>query len=346
MIKVDQEINSVLDGIGDFLFILDRNMVILKVNKATCDFLGKKQDEIIGKHCYEVVHGTDCAFPECPAVKTLETKSVVSGEIKDSAINVPLLITTSPIFDESGEIIRIIHLAKDISEAKAAYRKIKVANEKLQVLSNLTRHDVRNKLSAITTHVYLLKKKYGDHPDILNALQVMAQAVTQSEDIFNFADMYEQLGIEELAYIDVEAIINEASKLFSQAPTITNECVGLKILADSCLRQLFYNFIDNTIAHGEKATTSRIYYQQNPESLLLVYEDNGVGVPVQNKSLIFEKGFSTGGSTGYGLFLVKKMTDLYGWQIEETGEAGKGARFVITIPHFGGLGQVNYRISP
>ncbi len=65
----------------------------------------------------------------------------------------------------------------------------------------------------------------------------------------------------------------------------------------------------------------------------LIYEDDGVGVSAKNKAKLFTEGFSTGGSTGFGLFLIKKMMDAYGWNITEEGELGKGAKFTITIPH-------------
>ena len=48
--------------------------------------------------------------------------------------------------------------------------------------------------------------------------------------------------------------------------------------------------------------------------------------------------------TGFGLFLTKKMMDVYGWTINETGEPGKGARFTITIPKVNQNGQENYRM--
>ncbi len=65
----------------------------------------------------------------------------------------------------------------------------------------------------------------------------------------------------------------------------------------------------------------------------LIYEDDGVGIPLENKTSLFKEGFSTGGSTGFGLFLTKKMIDVYGWRIVEEGELGEGAKFVISIPN-------------
>ena len=108
----------------------------------------------------------------------------------------------------------------------------------------------------------------------------MEQAVKDSVKIFDFAKMYEQFGAEELTYIDVEEKLKEAVALFSGSlPTIINECHGLTVLADSFLRQLFYNFIDNTRKYGKKTTTIRVHYEKaDQDSLKLIYEDDGVGV--------------------------------------------------------------------
>ena len=233
-------------------------------------------------------------------------------------------------------------LAKEIAERKNAelelnrtMEKLVSVNEKLGVVGSLTRHDVRNKLSTVTGYAYLLKKKHPDQADIIEGLGKMEQAVKDSMKIFDFAKMYEQIGKEELTYVDVEKALNEAAALFSgPKPTIINDCQGLTVLADSFLRQLFYNFIDNTRKYGQKTTAIRVHFEKaDQDSLKLVYEDDGVGVLSENKPKLFKEGFSTGGSTGFGLFLTKKMIDVYGWRIIEEGEPGKGVKFVISIPN-------------
>ena len=183
--------------------------------------------------------------------------------------------------------------------------------------------------------------------DILNGINKIEQAVKDSVKIFEFAKMYEQLGVEELKYVDVEKMLNDAIALFSGLNIkVINECHGLSLLADSFLRQLFYNFIDNTIKYGKKTTFAKLYYEKgNQSGLQLIYEDDGVGISAEDKLRLFQEGFSTGGSTGYGLFLSRKMMEVYGWQIQETGEPGKGAKFVISIPTVNSNGKENYRIS-
>jgi len=294
-----------------------------------------------------------------PVFKVLETGHVAGLAdqtilVRKNGTEVAIDDSAAPIRIEDGKIIGVVLVFRDITERRKAEEvlnqtmdQLVLVNEKLGVVGSLTRHDVRNKLSAITGYAYLLKKKHADQADIVEGLSKMEQAVKDSVKIFEFAKMYEQLGAEQLTIINVEAKLNEATTLFSGSlPKIINECHGLTVLADSFLRQLFFNFIDNTIKYGKKTTTIRVFYEKaDQDSLRLVYEDDGVGIPFENKTNLFKEGFSTGGSTGFGLFLTKKMIDVYGWSIVEEGEPSKGAKFTITIPKLNKSGKENYQID-
>ena len=131
----------------------------------------------------------------------------------------------------------------------------------------------------------------------------------------------------------------------ANAIKIVNKCQGLEVMADELIGQLFYNLVDNSLKHGRKVTQIHLNYTKECDALKLFYEDNGVGVPEANKSKLFDSGFTTGKGSGLGLYLIKKIMDVYGWQIEEVGEVGKGAKFVITIPKLNRKGKDNYRIT-
>ena len=132
--KESVEANKILDDIGDQVFLIDKNRVITRVNKRTCDALKKKPEELIGKHCHEVMHGTNEAWFNCPAGKTFETKQKVTAEINDPNIGLPLLVTTSPILDEKGELVQCVHIAKDITEQKKAEEALKKSEEEYRSL--------------------------------------------------------------------------------------------------------------------------------------------------------------------------------------------------------------------
>ena len=226
-----------------------------------------------------------------------------------------------------------------------AIGKVVELNEKLQVVGSLTRHDIRNKLAAVNGRIYLLKKRLDGNTEALLQVQEMEVAAQQMLRILEFERIYEQVGVEELEYIDVEGHLNEAVSLFSDLrdAELINECHGLTVLADSLLRQVFYNLIDNTLKYGEKVSKVRVHYKEEENQLKLMYEDNGVGIPEEIKSNLFKEGFGKG--TGYGLYLMKRICEAYGWTIQETGKHGQGAQFTMTIPRSSKDGKKSYEIS-
>ena len=131
------------------------------------------------------------------------------------------VIITSKLIEYDGEKA-ILGIVTDVSELKKVeetlnrtMNELVSVNEKLGVVSSLTRHDVRNKLSAITGNLYLLKKKHSDSPEIMDRLSQIEQACKGIVNICDFAKMYEQIGVEELVFIDVEKTVDEAVALFS-----------------------------------------------------------------------------------------------------------------------------------
>jgi PAS domain S-box-containing protein len=243
---------------------------------------------------------------------------------------------------------------RDITAQKEAEQKLKdnqeriaIMNEKLRVVGSITRHDIRNKLSAVPGYSYVIKKKLTDRPDVVEKLEKMEQSVKEVERLLEFAKIYEQLGVEKLVEMNVSRVVDDATGMFSDLSfKVVNDCQGLTVLADSFLEQLIYNLIDNTRKYGQKTTMIRVHYEKAAQNdLNLIIEDDGVGIPLENKEQLFKRGFSTGGSTGFGLFLSKNMLEVYGWTIHENGEPGKGARFMIAIPNTNKNGQVNYQIK-
>lgn len=235
-------------------------------------------------------------------------------------------------------------LNRMLTSLEHSQSKLRMLNEKLGVVGSLTRHDVRNKLSIIASNVYLAKQKLADDPDTLEFLASIESTIDKLEKIFEFSRIYEKVGVEELVYMDVEKSVNEAAILLGlDGVKLVNECKGLTVLADSLLRQLFYNLIDNTLWHGQMVTQIKVHCKEEKDCLKLVYEDNGVGVPENEKELIFKEGY--GKSTGYGLYLIRNICKAYGWSIKETGEPGKGAQFTMTIPKREKDGKPSYKLN-
>ena len=356
----EAKFRAISDSAIDAIFMFDEEDRITYWNPAAERIFGYTEKEIIGEKVCETIVPPSFRQKHLRGISELgkveNTKN--AGEIREfpalrkDGTEFPMELSAAPVQLEGKHYF--VAISRDVTDRKAtdetlnqAIDQLMLANGKLSVVGSLTRHDVRNKLCAMTANAFMIKKRHADQPDIIAGLDKIEQACKEIDMIFDFARTYEQLGKEELAYIDVEKALTESVALFSGVLSlkVNNECHGLTLLADSFLRQLFYNLIDNSLKHGEKATKIRVHYEKaDQDKMNVVYEDNGVGIPSENKVQLFKEGFSTSGSSGYGLYLIKKMIEIYGWAIQENGEPGRGARFTITIPKINQKGKENFQI--
>lgn len=241
------------------------------------------------------------------------------------------------IFQDNTEVIAAREeLNILIEEQNLSLGKTRVLNEQLNVTSGLTRHDIRNKLTALTLKAYIAKKHSKDNPEVLNCLRDIEAITNNIARLLEFAKTYELLGTEELTSINVGKMVDEAASLFVdlKGVTVINECQEVQVKADSMLLELLHNMIDNSLKYGPpKITEIKIYAHINPEGATeLIYEDNGNGIENQIKNRLFERGVTTKG-TGYGLWLIRRICEMYGWSVQEKGVYGQGVRFVMTIPN-------------
>jgi PAS domain S-box-containing protein len=345
------------ETINDFIWELDTLGRYTYCSPQSEKLWGLKPTEMIGKTPFDVM-------PPGEKEKALQYLEEIRNSPKpfrmvstfcDSHRRLFFLETNGiPIFDGKDRLLGFRGISRDITERKKiddclkeSHSKLETVNEKLRVVGAVTRHDFQNKLSAIEGNLYLARKKLPAESDALSYLSRIESTMNQITEIFNFARAYENIGLEKLAYMDVEKAVEDAIRLLSDTPKvkICYDCHGLSVLADSLLNQLFHNLIDNSLKHGKHVNQIRIYCQkENGGNLRIVYEDDGVGISYAEKSKLFTKGYSTSGSSGYGLHLIKKTIEVYGWSIQETGEPGKGAQFNITIPAKNNDNNENYHI--
>jgi signal transduction histidine kinase len=109
------------------------------------------------------------------------------------------------------------------------------------------------------------------------------------------------------------------------------EMDDIELYADPLLSRVFYNLVTNSIQHGDHQLTKiHLLSQSSGETLTLIFEDNGRGIPADEKEKIFEFGY--GAKTGFGLYLVREILGYTGLTITETGEPGHGVKFEILVP--------------
>ena len=221
---------DLLNQVGQAVVMVDDNRIIRFWNKAAEKLYGWQEEQALGHQITELMSGissekTDEVSSKLMSGESWPTEANIKN--KDGSV-VPVILNLTPIFKEDGEFRGTVSITTDITlqkktEADLTFSleslsnslyKIQELNEKLRVIGGLTRHDVRNKLSAVTGYAYILKKKHADEADVVEGLFKMEQAVKDSMKIFDFAKMYEQIGAEELTYVNVEEKLKEAAALF------------------------------------------------------------------------------------------------------------------------------------
>jgi PAS domain S-box-containing protein len=343
----EERFRGAIESSSDIMGIADLNGNIVMVNRAFERVIGFKIDEIVGKP-FSTIQPGDQVSVASKAFGTIMREGSINNFEQDFMTKKGKRITTlasgTLLRDALGKPKEVFLVARDITERKKTYRRLESLNEKLEVVGELTRHDVNNKLATVMGNVYLVKQELADDHQALKHLSEIELSVGQAKLIFEFARFYEMLGIETLEYVRVEDAFKGACKQFSDLRvTVVNDYGGLRVLADSLLSRLFYNLIDNSLKHGEKITKIRVYYEEFGDNLHLVYEDDGVGIPQAEKEKIFEQGY--GLYTGYGLYLIRKMCEAYGWTIKETGQPKKGAKFTMILPQTNVYeGKTSYRL--
>jgi PAS domain S-box-containing protein len=133
------EWQTTFDSVRDVIAILDRDMRILQVNAAAAEFLGRRPDQIVGRFCYELMHGANTPLAECPFPQAVQSGRRSEAGIYDPHRDAWLAVSIDPVLDSGGKVVRLIHTAKDITEWKRnqlalehAYQEIQHLKERLE----------------------------------------------------------------------------------------------------------------------------------------------------------------------------------------------------------------------
>jgi signal transduction histidine kinase len=244
------------------------------------------------------------------------------------------------VADRTRELSDVNEILKnDIIERGKIGKSLQQANQKLNILSSVTRHDILNKLMALLTFLDLSKEEAKKNPVFLDYVEKELQVSEAIQRQIEFTRFYQDIGVKTPEWEDVAAVIRRAADSLKVSGIIPDVMIsGLVIYADPLIEKVFYNLMENSIRHGEHITTMAFSCHETPESLVIVYTDNGVGIAAEDKERIFIRGF--GKNTGLGMFLSREILGITGIVIKETGEQGTGVRFEISVP------AENYRITP
>ncbi len=345
--RAAEEWRTTFDSITELVSIHDTDFKLVRVNKAFANTCKMKPAELVGKTCYEVVHGTHEPVPNCPHKKTMETKKAATEEFFEPHLGIHLEVSASPICNEKGEVTACVHIAKDITERKLMEGQLIITDRLASIgeLASGIAHELNNPLTSVIGFSQLLLDK--DIPnDVKEDVGIIHREAQRTAEVVKNLLTFARKHIPAKQLVNINSIITRVLELRAYEQRVSNIQVNIRfdldlpeIVADYFqLQQVFLNIIINAEhfmieAHGRGTLT--ITTKRTGDIITVSFTDDGPGIQKEDLGHLFDPFFTTkevGKGTGLGLSICHGVISEHGGRIYVESKLGKGATFVVELP--------------
>jgi len=300
----------------DGFYIVDTDWRIAYWNQEIADRTGLAAEEVLEENFWDIFPGvteTDVAEAFRNAMSADEP---IRFETYCQSHEYWTAIRAYPV--EDGLFVH----SRDITEEKERSQQLERRNHILESFANTVSHDLRNPLNVAEGRLQLAQET-GD----FEHLDQVAQAHNRMRNLID--ELLRIARGEELALSDI-SLHDVAEEAWTTVSADSTELIVEQDVVieshETQLRRLFENLFWNAIDHGD-ASTIRV----GPLEDGFFVEDDGEGIPSDERESVFESGYSTDDdSPGYGLSIVRGIVDTHRWDVSVTESATGGARFEIT----------------
>ncbi len=325
-----EELNGVVGTIRDGLLVLDKDGRIVLSNPGFMSIAG--EEAVDGKFYWEVIQVPDLA--DLVRIVTAQR----ANSVREVHFNGRDYLCSGDFLSSREGVVLLIH---DITEMK------NVEKVKKDFIVNLS-HELRTPLTAIKGFLETLQDEVTvDGQHYLGILRRHTdRLVNIVEDLLVLSEL-EDSGTElQVGEVDLRRLMEDVIHVFEHRVrekglelTLKARDGRLIIHGDQFkLEQVFINLIDNAVKYTERGGVT-VGITESDQSVVIVVEDSGVGIPEGHLSRIFERFYvvdksraKTVGGTGLGLAIVKHIVLLHGGTVEVDSQPGRGTRFIVGLP--------------
>ncbi|HEX7482728.1 MAG TPA: PAS domain S-box protein, partial [Candidatus Bathyarchaeia archaeon] len=347
---------SLIEASLDPLVTINSQGKITDVNQATVLITGCSKAELIGSDFSDY-------FIEPEKAKMGYKRVFAEGVVKDYPLAIKhkngriseVLYNATVYRNNAGEIQGVFAAARDITEQKKAEAEAQEAAKKLKdaerlaaigATAGMVGHDIRNPLQAITGDLFLAKSELSELPDNENK----TNALESLDEIQNNVDYINKIvaDLQDFARplnpraqeTDVESVFNDVLGKNgipeNVKVSVDVEDRAKRIMADpDYLKRIAANLTLNAIQampNGGKLTI-RACVDKATDDVLITVKDTGVGIPEDIKPKLFTPMMTTKSKgQGFGLAVVKRMTEGLGGTVTFESTEGKGTTFTVRLP--------------
>jgi PAS domain S-box-containing protein len=346
-----QRLETVINSIDDGIVVLDTQRRVIAANDAFLQRTGRTREYVLGGCCRDVGPGS-CPIGDCPTVGCLESRQrqvrIIERRTADGAVRWEE-VHASPIVAESGELLQVVEVWRDISERRAVEARLSESHRlaSLGLMATGFSHELNTPLATVLTCVEGILRDAHEHAAAPEEWSHTGQSASVARDQVlrcrtitqHFLRMARgQSGTMDI--VDLQAAVAAAMQLIE--PTAREHGVkvvrratfgGLYVRADGTeLQHILINLILNAVQASPLG--AEVTLDVSPgDPMRIRVADRGCGIAPENQRQIFEPFFSLRqGGTGLGLFLSLDFARRWGGNITVSSEVGEGSTFEVTVP--------------
>ena len=332
----EEKFRMIFDNANDSVYMIEVTPAgmpgrFLDVNAVICSSLGYSREELLQKNILDI---------NTPETKNKAVANMTelflhgfltfeSGHLRKDGSVVPVEVSTH-LYQMKGKNV-IIAVARDISQRKKEEKALRLANQKLQLMNIVAWHDIQNKITGLRGYVELSKNLINN--------EKAREFIAREEEILRIihehlqhTKEYQEMGKEPLQWVNIPNVLRRVLSMVDKGEVSISSDVGdLELFCDPVIEKVFSHLIDHSLSRSSRVSRIQITCRESPAGLVLIYEDNGTGIPAEEKASIFVRDVAK--TSGFGLYFIHDILELSEMDISETGEPGIGTRFEITVPH-------------
>jgi signal transduction histidine kinase len=338
------DFSHLIDLLPCYISIQDRDLRIVFVNQTFKNDFG----DAVGLQCHMVYKGSREVCPTCPVQKTFqdrrihiteETVQLASGKICQ------ILIQTSPILDNSGNVAAVIEMATNITQVKIDQKELVTLGQSIALLS----HGIKNILEGLQGGAYVVDEgfKDGDLELAKKGWNIVSKNIFEVTDVVKNVLYSSKNRSLKYDLVSPGLLVKDSLALFREKAVAQHIRLRAQInpyvpdvrLDVASIRQMLNNLIWNAMEACINDKQPKNHFVSiktdfyDDEHFMFEIADNGIGMDQTTQRHIFEEFFSTKGSggTGLGLAVVDKVVNKHGGRIELSSTPGTGSKFKIIL---------------
>ncbi|MDP3555974.1 MAG: PAS domain S-box protein [Bacteroidota bacterium] len=368
---------SIADNSPVMLWGADSNQVCNYVNSTFIEFTGQSTKQILESDWTDIIHPEDIESFQKIYNKAFDLRKPFQREYRLKRADGRyrwIFDFAKPILMPDGSFKGYIGSCADVHSKHALYVKLErlVKERTLELTQSLEKekelndaksrfvsmasHEFRTPLSSILSSVYLIEK-YADLTESKNDAEYnekrkkhilrIKNSINHLTEILN-----DFLSLDKLTQGKVEVkneefdlkvfsheIVEEIKNILKFNQYVNYTYVGETLVFQDkrILKNIFLNLLSNAIKYSEEGMPIQLNIEVTKKKIIIIVEDNGIGIPDEEQNNIFNKFFRAKNAlniegTGLGLNIVKRYLELLDGIISFTSKPSEGTTFSIQIP--------------